>query len=365
MSVIIEDQTPSLTLHHYQNVDENTSEDVKKSRGLIYDNEKNLVCSSYAYTPEYTLEDKEKYEPLLKDLSLCTIYRSEEGTLLRLFFDDNRWKLSTHKRINAFDSKWSSEKSFGHLFMDALLYFFNTDGKDKIKVEDTNDLFDQFCNTLDRSFNYSFLLRTNQNTRIVCDPPEQPTVLFAGYFQKDGLWCDGNPTLLPSPKKLSFDSLDELESYVKFVNPFEHQGVIIMLPDRVTTIKIITSLNMKYKQVRGSEPDINMAYFRVRKSKDQLTLFYRMFPHVNTKRFEECIFNLTKYIHKMYVRRFIKKQYTVIHPVLYQMMKVAHSWHCLDRTNNIITLEKLLDLLDEQPYMNVYQMYNEFTKLNV
>ena len=130
-------------------------------------------------------------------------------------------------------------------------------------------------------------------------------------------------------------------------------------------IKIITSLNMKYKQVRGSEPDINMAYFRVRKSKDQLTLFYRMFPHVNTKRFEECIFNLTKYIHKMYVRRFIKKQYTVIHPVLYQMMKVAHSWHCLDRTNNIITLEKLLDLLDEQPYMNVYQMYNEFTKLNV
>ena len=86
---------------------------------------------------------------------------------------------------------------------------------------------------------------------------------------------------------------------------------------------------------------------------------------LNTKRFEECIFNLTKYIHKMYVRRFIKKQYTVIHPVLYQMMKVAHSWHCLDRTNNIITLEKLLDLLDEQPYMSVYQMYNEFTKLNV
>jgi len=364
MSVIIEDHTSRLTLHHYQSVDENTSEEVKKTRGLIYDDENNLVCSSYSYTPEFTLEDKEKYEPLLHDLSSCAIFRSEEGTLLRLFFDDNRWKLSTHKRINAFDSKWSSNKSFGDLFMEALEYYFTHEGKEKMEVESTKDLFDQFCNTLDRNFNFTFLLRTNHQTKIVCDQPEHPTVFFAGFFQKDGLWCDGNPTLIPSPKRLEFASLEELETYVQNVNPFEHQGVIIMLPDRLTTIKIISSMNMKYKQIRGCEPDITMAYFRVRKSKTDVDVFTRIFRNVNTNRIEESIYNVAKYIHKMYVRRFIKKQYTVINPVLYQMMKVAHAWHCLDRENNIVTLERLLDIMDEQPYMNLYRTHIEFSNLD-
>jgi hypothetical protein len=262
MSVIIADQTETHSLLHYDNSCDQTSEEkIKNVRGYIYDSENNLVCSSFSYTPEYVVGvDKDKYEPLLTDLSKCFIYKSEEGTLLRLFFNQNRWVLSTHKRINAFDSKWSSSKSFGELFIDALLHFFTVEGKDKLTFENNEELFDQFCNTLDREHVYTFLVRTNKDTKIVCNPPEHPTLYFSGWF-KDGVWQETNPTIIPTPTLLSFSSIKELETYVEGVDPLEHQGTIIILPDR-TTLKIMCVLNMEYKSVRGSEPDIKETYFR-------------------------------------------------------------------------------------------------------
>jgi hypothetical protein len=362
MSIQLEDQSASLSLFHYNHADETSSEEVKQARGLIYDANKKLVCSSYAYTPEYTVtEQADVYKPLLEQFDKCTMFRSEEGTLLRLFFNDFRWTLSTHKRIDAFESKWSSQYSFGELFLQALEHWFTKgNGVGKLELEENIDLLDQFCNTLDRSYTYTFLLRTNKDTKIVCNTPEQPTILFSGYFQKDGLWCEGNPTLIPSPERLSFSSIEDMETYIQQVNPFEHQGVIIMLPDRKTTIKIVTPKTMKYKLIRGSEPDVNMAYFRVRSSKEDTELFVRMFPNVNVGRLEEELYNMTKYLHKMYVRRYIKKAFTVVHPVLFYVMKKCHEWHCSDRSKNIVTLEKMLDMIEQQPSSSIGKMHYEY-----
>ena len=55
------------------------------------------------------------------------IYDAYEGCLLRLFNFNNKWFLSTHKKINAFRSKWSSKDSFGLMFQNALQYEYNVD----------------------------------------------------------------------------------------------------------------------------------------------------------------------------------------------------------------------------------------------
>jgi hypothetical protein len=362
MSINIEDQTDRLTLKHYQMCSNDSSDDVKKTRGVIYDTDEKVVCSSYAYTPEYVVKvDADKYTPLLQDtLSLCAMYKSEEGSLLRLFFDNNRWNLSTHKRINAFDSKWSSSASFGELFIEALTYYVTKgDGLGKLDLAENIDVFDQFCNTLDREYTYTFLLRTNKDTRIVCDAPEHPTVYFAGKF-KDGKCVPTNTTILPSPEQKYFSSLTELEDYVEAVNPLEHQGLIITLPDGVTTLKIVTPLSSSYKLIRGSEPDVKAAYIRLRKTQDEVKLFMSLFPRVSIQKMEEELFLMVKYVHRMYVRRYIKKQFTVVHPALFALMKIAHAWHCVDRANNIVTLERLMDIMEEQPASSVYKMYVEF-----
>jgi hypothetical protein len=364
MSISIEDQTSNLSLFHYQVCTEDSSAEVKKSRGIIYDSDQNVVCTSYEYTPEYTVRaDSEKYRTALQAATLdqCTMYKAEEGSLLRLFYNENKWHLSTHKRISAFDSKWSSSKSFGEFFIEALQYYFTCgDGKGALEFEQNDDVYDCFCATLDKEHVYTFLLRTNADTKIVCRPPEHPTVFFAGWFQK-GVWTPGNPTRLPSPQQLTFASIDELESFVENVNPLEHQGVIMILPDG-KTIKIVTPLCLQYKTIRGSEPDIHAAYFRLRKTQDDLALFHTLFPTFNTKKIEEEFFTLGTYLHRMYVRRYIKKQFTVVHPTHFYVIKQAHAWHCTDRSSNIVTMDKMMELLNEQTPVQLYKMYQEYVR---
>ena len=359
MSVIIEDRTEKLTLFHYQRVDENSTSDIKQSRGRITNDKDEVVCSSFSYTPEYVVkEQREKYESSLKDLSACTIYSSEEGTLLRLFFDNNRWHLSTHKRINAFESRWSSTTTFGEWFMEALHYFF-TDGagKNTLQFENKDSLFDRFCSTLDTSVVYTYLLRTNAETKIVCHPPTTPTVFFGGAFKGDKrVDIDSD---IPYPTRLSFESLDALEEFVSQTNPFDHQGVMIILPDD-TTMKIIHPKGMMYKRIRGSEPDILCAYLRVRKSKDDVATFTSLFPRFDTKIIEEQLYFMAKYLHSMYVRRYIKKLFTVVHPVLFSVMRAAHTWHVLDRAHNIVTMERMMDLVEAEPYNKLHRLYQEY-----
>ena len=357
MSVIIEDQTEKLTLFHYQGVNESTEDNVKQNRGKITDETNEEVCNSFSYTPEYTIGEREKYVPLLEGkLDQCEFYRSEEGTLLRVFFHDHRWHLSTFKRIDAFQSRWSSIKTFGELFMEAVSYYFTYGaGKGKLDFEE-EDLFDVLCNTFDRNLVYTFLLRTNKDTKIVCTPPEQPTVYFAGCF-REGVRELTNATLLPSPQQLKFDSVEQLEAYVSEVNPFEHQGVIAMLPDQ-STVKIIHPFSLSYKTIRGSDPDVEMAYFRNRKTEPEL--FSTLFPHVDAPSIEGNLLFMIKYIHRMYVRRFIKKLYTILHPALFHVLRKAHTWHIENRSTNIVTLDKITSIIESEPYLSVYRMYQEY-----
>lgn len=360
MSVQIEDQTNQHSLLHYSTCSETTSDQVKKVRGYIYDASSNLVCSSFSYTPEYVVNvDKEKYTPLLSPLEDCIVYKSEEGTLLRLFCDNHQWTLSTHKRINAFESKWSSQRSFGELFMDALVYFFtHGQGKDTLTFEEHDDLFDQFCSTLDPAYVHTFLLRTNNDTKIVCQPPLHPTVYFAGWF-KDGVWEEGT-SLIPASEKLTFSSVYALEMFVERVNPLDHQGVIVMLPDR-TAIKIMSPLSTTYKTIRGSEPDIVAAWFRLRTSKEHMNIFTTLFPKVDTQRMEnDWVNHFVQYLHRMYVRRYVSRVYTVVHPLFFSVLKKAHAWHHEDRSHNIVTLRKMLEIVDSQPHTFLYRMYKEF-----
>ena len=357
MSIIIEDQTEELTLLHYQGVNEETDTSIKQTRGHILNEEKEVVCSSYGYTQEYTVEQRDLFESLLGDVTTCSFFRAEEGTLLRLFFYDNQWYLSTFKRINAFESRWSSSKTFGELFLDALTYFFKDgNGKNTLQFEQ-GDVFNVFCNTLDRTLVYTFLLRTNEQTKIVCRPPMHPTVFFSGCF-KDGVRLLENKTSLMMPEALTFTTVDELCEYITTVDPEEHQGVIAMLPDQ-TTLKIVHPLNMTYKTIRGSEPDIEQAYLRVRSTEDR-GRFLMLFPQINTDFIELKLENMVKYLHRMYIRRFIKKLYTILHPTLFFIMRKAHTWHTLDRATNIVTLDRMKSLVEEQSSSSLYRMYQEF-----
>lgn len=365
MEIQLEDQNLSLSLYHYKKCDLDSDPLVKSERGKIYNNNNEVVCSSFGYTHEYTLDDHNLYHPLLEPFDKCTFYKSEEGTLLRLFFENNKWILSTFKRINAFESYWSSSKSFGELFLEALQFYFTEgDGKHKLNTEHTNDIFDNFCNTLDTKYVYTFLLKTNKDTRMLCTPSPHPTLFFTGIFS-NGEYVEGNPTLLSlTPELLTFNTKEEVDDYVNNVDYLKSQGVLVFLPNK-TYIKIINPLYLMYKKIRGTEPNIEMAYCRIRKSDDDtIKMFHQLFPEFDSFLFENKLNKVVNYLHNTYINRYIKKNYMFVEPIFNNLLKKAHSWHVLDRKTNIVTYLHIKHIIEEQTSLFIYKLFNEFYKVN-
>lgn len=344
------------TLAHYDHCDDSSSAEVKRNRGIIRD-QTQIICQSFGYTPEYDVSDPKWKELVNQCIQNCTIFRSEEGTLLRLYCYQNTWCLSTHKRLNAFESRWSSSRSFGQLFLDAIEYYFtNGDGKGTLEVEDNKDWYNRFCSTLDPERVYTFLLRTNSDTKIVCQSPPHPTVYFAGQFYH-GLRCEGNPTLLPFPYRVRFTEASELEAYVNSLNPLEHQGVIVFHTDQ-SVFKVMNSQYSDYSKLRGCEPSLMRAYFRIRQSATDLGKFLTIFPERRSiaDEGEEQIVTLARLIHRFYVKRFIHKEHIVVNKNYFYMMRLAHQWHTQDRDHHIVTIPKMLELLDQQTPQFLYTL---------
>ena len=133
-----------LVIFNYKN--KYGSEIERSCRGLIMDKtNKKVVCS-----PNMGALDLESF---IKKVSFdeCVIEQSYEGTLVKSYYYNNRWNISTKFCINSENSKFRSKKSF-------------------------RQYFDELCNinfdTLDKHFTYSFLLQIPSN-RLVTNISEK------------------------------------------------------------------------------------------------------------------------------------------------------------------------------------------------
>ena len=132
-------------------------------------------------------------------------------------------------------------------------------------------------------------------------------------------------------------------------------------------IKINHPKNAFYKALRGAEPDIRCAYLRVRKTKETAEAFQDLFPIMDVGVVEENLYSLSRFLHRTYVRRYIKKIQTFIYPSLYHVLRKAHDWHCGERETNIVTIEKIMNLLDTMPAHSLYRVmedYEQHVKMN-
>lgn len=84
---------------------------VRFFNGVIIDKETlKIIC----YTFDKCFEENNINENLFgKNIKIQPVY---EGTLIRAYFYNNKWNLSTKKMINAHNAKWASDKSFGDMF---------------------------------------------------------------------------------------------------------------------------------------------------------------------------------------------------------------------------------------------------------
>ncbi len=365
IALVDSDIDNDLQLYHYTNCNSTSSEDVKSSRGIIRNNDK-IVCKTFGFTEEYNvIDDIDKIKERLTSLN-CKIYDAEEGATLRVYFFNNVWHISTHRKINAFKSKWGNpnSESFGQMFINALKWQVEEgDLKDKIVVENSEEIFNKYCSTLDENKIYTYLVRNSSDNRIVSHAPDHPTIYFIGSFDRSTfLLLEGNDSGINTCKQHSFENIDEVLSYVDKVDYTRKQGLIVYLNNQ-QQFKILNSEYLKNFKARGNEPSIKFRYLQIRTDSSMVALLYSLYPEciVDFENYERILNIVGGKIYKSYIDRFINHKHVVLPKPEYIVMEKAHEWHCQNRKENKISLDKILDIIDSLSGTSL----NRIIKLNI
>ena len=314
------DDDSELQIYSYKSCTNDSSDELKAYRGLVFD-ENILVASSLGFTPEYN-------ETEIPNLTLAdySFFSAEEGTLLRVFFH-KKWYLSTHRKLDAFKSRWGSNESFGDIFLKSL-----------------NRSFDDLVSNLNEFNVYFFLIRNTKETRIVSHAPETPKVYHVGTLVNNEVFDMNIDIGIPHQQELTFENLDSVSNYVSNCNPLETQGLIAFSKDGTgKQLKIVNSKYQSYTRIRNNEPDLTFRFLQL--WRDQISPLYQQFlelyPQYNGKAdvYLNHSFKIAKYLHNLYFKKFVKKEKVVCLKEEWSILQNVHTWFWAERTTRKVTFD--------------------------
>lgn len=355
-----------LDLYCYNRCNNNEADLVKNCRGVVFNGE-HIVLRGFPYTEEYTTESSSFniIKNIMKESwDSYRFFESREGALLRVFYWQSKWYVSTHRKLDAFRSKWASKESFGQMFNDALESlvesndenFINHLNKSSLKSEET--ITNRYLDTLDKNYQYMFLVMNNYDNRIVCVAPDKATVYHVGTIPLSNTnppspqnECILNHDIgIPFSNELYFSDINVMKTYIDELNYENYQGVIIFDTKRNKQYKIFNQDYFDLFNIRGNEPSVKYRYLQIRQDKDMVDKLYYLYPKYADAfdDYENTLYECAKKINKNYIDRFIKKKYVTVPKEDFLVMKACHEWHLQDREKNRISLRKVMDTLNNQ-----------------
>jgi hypothetical protein len=357
---LVDSDDNKLDMFCYAKCSPEDNELLKQCRGVIFKGS-TLILKAFPFTTEYNHTETKNIKEVFANLNDWTFFESHEGTLVRVFYFENKWYISTHRKLDAFRSKWASRESFGQYFKNALLSEEENNNIFKNSLPTgKDDILERFQETLDKTKQYMFLIRNSNENRIVSDAPSRPTVYHVGTFINGELNLKENINI-PFPKSLTFNNVDDILDFMKNVYYTETQGVIAFDISNNRQVKVVHKDYQTLFNARGNEPSIKFRYLQVRQTKVQDMLFH-LYPEMANvfDDYENCLYNISNNIYKAYVDRFIKKQYVTVDKEEFNVIKECHSWHLSDRTCNRVNINKIVDVLNKQSPTSLNRMIHRF-----
>lgn len=353
------DDDNKLDMFCYVKCSEEDNELIKECRGVVFHGDK-LIMKAFAYTTEYNHTEVDNIRKKIGDLKNWKFFEAHEGTLLRVFNFNGKWYVSTHRKLDAFRSKWASRESFGTAFTSALSSEEEVNEKFKNGLPKGDNILERFQSTLDINKQYMFLIRNNKNNRIVCDPPDRPTVYHVGTFVDGKLVMNDNVNI-PFPNELNFDSIDKLISHVNTSSYRLLQGVIGFTSDN-KQLKIVHEDYQDLFRARGNEPSIKFRYLQVRMNRRYVNMLYYLYPDMVDifDEYENTLYDIARNIYRAYVQRFIKKRYVTVPREEFAIIRECHSWHLSNRTENRISLNQVFKVMNQQSPTHLNHMMRRF-----
>jgi hypothetical protein len=356
------DEKNGLELFCYTRCGQDDPELLKQCRGVVFCKDK-LVMNAFPYTSEFTTNDIDGFmEQIDNSPDKCTFFPSYEGALLRMFCFKDTWYLTTHRKLNAFRSKWASRESFGSCFKHALeAEMLSNPTLAKSVPEGEESLLERFQRTLDPAKQYMFLVQHMGENRIVCASPSKPKMYHVGTFIEGELSLT-EEIHISKPQAVILLDRHALESYVSSLDIRDSQGLICFAPGN-RQVKLLHPRYEELYKVRGNEPSIRFRYLQVRMNSRQSEMLRYLYTDFG-ERFDEIennLYEIAKTIYTAYVQRFIiRKNFITMPKEEFRVMKECHNWHEEDRPMNRISIEKVIETLNSQTPTSLNRMLRRY-----
>lgn len=266
-------------------------------RGYIFRGDK-LVYRGFPFTEEMTTNEKPRLASL--DLTTLNMSWSYEGSIVKFLYLDDRWYVTTHRKLDAFKSTWGSKTSFGHLFVQALATYGYAN-------------LTEFERVLDPKIRYHFLLINNEENRVVvrCQLQKEKIYLVLTTDEKDVPVHDVTVDSIPVNPTVKFETMDELVAAVENIDPFEKQGIFLFSDDYRRQYRILNTLYHDYASIRNNSQCLIFCYAVNRNDPEKRSKFHLIYPEAKDVAdwYEKRLDVIAKELFVVYKQRYIRHQY--------------------------------------------------------
>lgn len=258
---------------------------VRQANGIIFEkNSHNLVHYSFekCYEGLSNTTDDFPVENVKKNYSIELYF---DGSMIKLFFLDNKWNVATSRHLEGDKNFWASKKSFTELFSEAVSVSYNC-------------TYTEFLDSLDKSCCYSYLLQHPENNTITSITT--PVVFNINKVNLNTLQeerLEKNNITVPITLEQVINSNNNFMLFQENEN------------SEVTRIKLLSKNFSQLKNIRGNNPNIGLTYIDYINDDEKRIQLLDLFPyHMKTFILIEKKMNTAcKNIHNLYVNIHIKK----------------------------------------------------------
>ena len=281
------------------------SEGVEDVRGFVYyvpnDRYKpvKMVARSFPHTPEYILlpsHEKEVSEKI-EEFEPQSAVHAHEGCILRLFNFENKWRFSTHKKIDGLRSRWTGD-SFGKILERVLPDL------------DTSVLNENYC--------YVLLLE-DPHTGLVCSGIHGEVYHVSTYDMSE------EPILVKPLNTIGCLAenvdLDNLLSTVKDIDPTKECGILLK-NKKGDYMKILNDSYYAAREFLDNEPSLAIRYLELR-ALNQHHLLRELLPRGEEKYnlIEDSLPNMAEYLGHLWYFRDFKNNYLQIDKKCFETLR--------------------------------------------
>jgi hypothetical protein len=288
-----------------------------------------IAAVSFGTIPEYPRHSSElenAYNHFVENTQgNFRVFYSPEGSIVRLYYYNDEWKLSTNNKLDAYRASWgkSHYSSFGHAFNSLL------------SKQGLGENFNEFAekHELDKTLTYVFLIENDELNRIVCNRAPMGSLYFLGCFKHENEKTTYiNDHEINIPGLINYPNTDvSLESICGYVNTIpmlEHQGVILV-GDNGHALRIWSDAYTFANTLRGNARDVpfrykQLLYENYRNTNVSLLImtFRQLYPLYAEKfdQYDKNIESLIQYIYSSYMKRCERKEFIHLHQSCYNFL---------------------------------------------